>query len=332
MPNISINLSLGRIAMAHTATPGLHLVQDEVTRLWRVASHTPQLTRYQRFIVNLEGFRSNKWVLASIAGITGIVLSVLVGYLAKTDIARKNPAVALQAAPSTTTSIDFSAVAYVPLQASAIANELPPPLADSSSSIQLPILPESVALGIPAAPYAPLALKVRDIPMAAPSENQSTLPNKVKQAAKDDSPMAVFNEPLQPKTVLATPVAAPAQTSLVTAQSKSSPVVIAVTPQSKPQIVVSPKGAASNPVNAPDPTPAQASPGVNDSLTGRAVASQGQILAVPNAESIVVTNPSTRLPMLLKIGDRLPDGSVLKSIDKSSSTATTSRGETLSLR
>lgn len=71
-------------------------------------------------------------------------------------------------------------------------------------------------------------------------------------------------------------------------------------------------------VAAARPTPAHALPAV-------------RLVAIATDTTIAVTDPKTGLPISRRIGETLPDGSTLKSIDMVSGTATTSTGKRLAL-
>jgi hypothetical protein len=119
-------------------------------------------------------------------------------------------------------------------------------------------------------------------------------PAQLPNAKVDDaSSMSVFNEPLPLLKSSSTISQSPAQ----------SPVA----PSTQVQAVQSAK------VVQPTKTPVR-------------------LLAIPANNSVVVTDPTTRLPVVIKVGEALPDGSTLKSADKASSTALTSRGESISLQ
>ncbi len=336
VPHISINLPLGRIAIGHTAVPGLHLQQDEVTRLWVIASQELKVTHRMRLSRALQFCRSSKWLVAGSAGVAGVVLALIAGQISGASLFHRNPVVSLQAAPLSTTSIDVAPVAYAAVQPSPSAGlVLPPPAQDPSPILQMPLLPEAAAIGMPS-------------PVLNGAQGVKQLAVVTKQPVKDDSSMSIFNEPLQAKPVAANQVTGAVAVSPQT-PGRSQAVVLT---QSHPENPAKNGAQARAQVN----TPVSQSPAINTAIALRppesaaphAIAPNGKesqaegsrptsaqqtsILAVPNSDSIVVTNTTTRLPMVVKVGERLPDGSVLKSVDKSTSSATTSRGETLSLR
>lgn len=305
MPTISINIPLGRIAIGHTAQPGLHLQQDEATGLWVIASHIPKTTRWTRFLQTVQSYRSSKWMLACSAGVAGVVFAFAASQISGAWLLRKNPVVALQAAPLSTTSIAVAQVAYSSVQALPLqTGVLPLPIQTALPDHQTPNLPESFATGMPS-PALPLS---QEFKQPAPS---------TKKPVKDDAPMSVFNEPLQSKL-------APVPTTAVVIAPQAS--------ARTPPVSLTPTRSEAPAKNAPQTFPVSVG-NENRAEAQRSSASLPlSILAVHSQDSIVVTNPTTRLPMVVKVGDPLPDGSLLKSVDKTTSSATTSRGETLSLR
>jgi hypothetical protein len=54
-------------------------------------------------------------------------------------------------------------------------------------------------------------------------------------------------------------------------------------------------------------------------------------VAIANDTTIAVSDPSTGMPVARRIGDTLPDGSVLKSIDMTTGAAVISTGRRIAL-
>jgi hypothetical protein len=331
-----ITIPLGRVSMAHTAKPGLHLEQDQGTRFWRVASHGPKPTLAQRVRASVKAFAQSKVGIASVAAAAGVLLAVAANHLSGFSF-RLNPELAF-ASPTQTTTIDVAQVAYTSGQLGSGADALPPPIQvqDSAVGAQMPlptsapIIPPSVSLP----PVVPAASPPKAPPKAPP-------PIAAKVPVKDDSPMAVFNEPLPPKNPVSVspPPQSPPQAnqSIQATQRPGSPAVLVATkppasqttnvatPVAKQAVVQPPVGNSATTIKPTESQPTQPN-------AERGVAQQARILAVPDTGSIVITNPATRLPMVVKLGEPLPDGSTLKSVDKTASSAINSRGETLTLR
>jgi hypothetical protein len=69
----------------------------------------------------------------------------------------------------------------------------------------------------------------------------------------------------------------------------------------------------------PAPAPAQPAPGTQQRLAGK-------LLAIPSEQSIVITDPGTRLPTQVKVGSKLPNGATLVSANPSTGVANTDKG------
>lgn len=297
--------------MAHTAKPGLHLEQDAASGMWQIASHAPKLTRLQKLWAKTAYLRSNKWIVASAAGAAGVSLALLASNITTFSHSSNNPVVLFKAAPQPTTSIALAAVDYGQPGASD-SSALPPPVQNPGPLPQLPFQTD----------LAPLAANE---PQPAGNNAASSRQTAQPRAIPADVPMAVFNEPLQPKTIATPQVSAPVQPGAnQQPQSRLGPVVLSASSVTQSKPVPNSKS-----VGVTSTAPNESAGAQSSGLTGE---SRAHILAVPNAEAIVITNPATRLPMMVKLGERLPDGSTLKSVDKNSSSAVTSHGETLSLR
>jgi len=331
---ILITIPLGRVSMAHTAKPGLHLEQDQGTRFWRVASHGPQPTLAQRFRASVKAFAQSKVGIASVAAAAGVLIAMGANHLSGVSF-RLNPELAF-ASPTQTTTIDVAQVAYPSGQSGSGADALlPPPIQvqDQAVGVQMP-LPTSAPI-IPPSVSLPPVLPAVTPPKAPP-------PIAAKVPVKDDSPMAVFNEPLPPKSPVSVspPPQSPPQAnqSIQATQRPGTPAVLVATkppanqtttvaaPVAKQAVVQPPVGNSATTIKATESQPSQ--PNADRGVTQQ----QARILAVPDSGSIVITNPATRLPMVVKLGEPLPDGSTLKSVDKTASSAINSRGETLTLR
>lgn len=338
MSQLLITIPLGRVSMAHTAKPGLHLEQDQGTRFWRVASHGPKQTLAQRFRASVKAFAQSKVGIASIAAVAGVLLAMAANHLSGVSF-RLNPELAFASPPKTTT-IDVAQVAYTSGQSGSGTDDLlPPPIQvqDPAMGVQMP-LPTSAAIIPPSVSLPPVLPAVS--PPKAPPKAPPSIAAKV--PVKDDSPMAVFNEPLPPKSPVSVspPPQSPPQAnqSIQATQRPATPVVLVATkppasqtttvaaPVAKQAVLQPPVGNSATTIKATDAQPSQ--PNADRGVTQQ----QARILAVPDTGSIVITNPATRLPMVVKLGEPLPDGSTLKSVDKTASSAINSRGETLTLR
>ncbi len=324
--------------MAHTAKPGHHLEQDQGTRFWRVASHGPKLTLAQRFRAAVKAFAQSKVGIASVAAVAGVLLAMAANHLSGVSF-RLNPELAFASPPQTTT-IDVAQVAYTSGQSGSGTDVLlPPPIQvqDPAMGVQIP-LPTSAAI-IPQSVSLPPVLPAVTAPKAPPKAPPSIA---AKVSVKDDSPMSVFNEPLPSKSSVSVspPPQSPPQAnqSIQANQRPATPAVLVATkppasqtttvaaPVAKQAVVQPPVGNSATTIKATDVQ-------LSQSNAGRGVTQQqARILAVPDTGSIVITNPATRLPMVVKLGEPLPDGSTLKSVDKTASSAINSRGETLTLR
>lgn len=327
--------------MAHTAKPGLHLEQDQGTRFWRVASHGPKQTLAQRFRASVKAFAQSKVGIASVAAVAGVMLAMAANHLSGVSF-RLNPELAFASPPGTTT-IDVAQVAYTSGQSGSGTDDLlPPPIQvqDPAMGVQM-ALPTSAAI-VPPSVSLPPVLPAVSQPKAPPKAQPKAPPTTAaKVPVKDDSPMAVFNEPLPPKSpVSVSPPPQPlpqANPSVQATQRLATPAVLVATkpsasqtttvaaPVEKQAVVQPPVGNSATTIKATDVQ-------LSQSNAGRGVTQQARILAVPDTGSIVITNPATRLPMVVKLGEPLPDGSTLKSVDKTASSAINSRGETLTLR
>ena len=330
--------------MAHTAVPGLHLEQDEATRFWKVAGHEPKLSHLRRLWLKLDAYRTKKVSVVVGAALGGLMLAVMANQVSTLTLAHKNPGLSLKAPPvtSSTTSIDVSQVAYPDAQpAFTETATLPVPILDVPAAAQPPNRPSPVIGNQAPIPNGLNLAAITTLPRSLPPDLSTpsvSLKQAPKQPVKDDAPMSVFNEPLhQPKAVVSPPATVSALTTPSPPAVKAAVVVQQATPaHSKPVVLqqATPSGVATSKVTDARST-LQGTNSSNDPQPenpGSPASVQTRILAIPNTDSVVVTNPSTRLPMVVKIGDRLPDGSVLKSVDKANSNALNSRGETLSLR
>lgn len=320
--------------MAHTSKAGLHLEQDQDTRFWRVASHGPKQTFAHRFRASVKAFAQSKVGIASVAAVAGVLLGMAANHLSGVSF-HQNPELAFASPPKTTT-IDVAQVAYTSGQSGSGTNDLlPPPIQvqDPAMGVQMP-LPTSAAIIPPSVSLPPV------VPAVSPPKAPPSIAAKV--PVKDDSPMAVFNEPLPPKSpvsVSPTPQSPPqANKSIQATQRPATPAVLVATkppasqtttvaaPVAKQAVLQPPAGNSATTIKATDAQPSQPNADRGDTLQ------HARILAVPDTGSIVITNPATRLPMVVKLGEPLPDGSTLKSVDKTASSAINSRGETLTLR
>jgi hypothetical protein len=299
--------------MAHTASAGVYIFQDPHSGVWQVGSSAAKQAFSQRFWLATLPLRSSKLVIGGIAVTVGVSFSLLSSYYLLNGDASINPTLALQPPAPLTQSVGLSAAPYM-IPSLATAESLP--LSTFPGSIELP---PPLAVG----QVSPLATRNNIAPFVV-ANARSQVP--VKDQPKDESPLVIFNQPLPPKPAESPsakqasgplpkqthldPVVPVVQTSPVRNDPSASP-----GPQKPVQLVAA--------ANTADPAALPVRPSTSQSVN---------ILAVPTSESIVVTNPTTRLPMVVKVGDRLPDGSTLKTVDKSTSSATNSRGETLSLR
>ena len=300
--------------MAHTASAGVYLYQDPHSGVWQVGSSAKKQTFAQRLWLATLPFRSSKLVIGTSAATAGVILSLLASYFVLNGGLPKNPILALQPPPPSTQSVGLSDAPYMAANAP-VAEALPLPT--SPGEIQLPP-PLIVKESQPLAPLGNMPPSVANVRPQTPAKVQS----------KDEAPLAIFNQPLQPKAVESQPGKQP--NGPLSVQTRADSVVTGVqatpvrndqSPTPGAQKTVQSAATAGN--SAADPAALVVRPSTPQAVN---------ILAVHTAESIVITNPSTRLPMVVKLGDRLPDGSTLKTVDKSNSSATNSRGETLSLR
>lgn len=162
----------------------------------------------------------------------------------------------------------------------------------------------------------------------------------VEQRAESSDPLPPPMSLQVPQAVIPQPMPAPAKLSTtVPPIAPTAPPVNAKAPQAKAE--------ESNPISVfNEPLPLLKSPLTmlpSPATSGQVQAVQAakpvqptktaiRILAIPENNSVVVTDPSTRLPLLVKVGEALPDGTTLKSVDKANSSALTSRGESISLQ
>jgi type IV secretory pathway VirB10-like protein len=306
---LSINLKLGRVAMAHTAVSGLHLEQDEQTRLWRVSTRVPSQSWLRRLSQTVRSRRAAKIGLALGTVLMAVAFAAIFSYVPSAGILRNDPPLALQPPPPEIAKPTSIEVAKVPFPEGTFGTQ-------EASPLPAPMF-EAALNSAPVLPAMPLSRdKVKSAQVIPPSAPVGA------QKPKQEAPMAVFSEPPPSSPV--------ASSDAVKTPARAEPV-----DQSKNQLPKQrPLELASSPANPPS-APTSKTPDMSGdagSATARTNGNAIRILAVANSESIVVTNPTTRLPIVIKVGESLPDGTVLKSVDKAASTAQNSRGETLSLR
>lgn len=340
MHELNISLPLGKMALDHQAKPGKYLVQEAETGAWMVESNLRRTSLLARLAAINLWKRKSFQISAALAA--GVLCTLGLNHLSgqKASLPFASPASPQATAPQ---SISLATATYAadPIDLS----KLPPPIVEPDASLTEPAqATESPSQQVPAVATAPLlppaaptskpptavvpanagAAKVAQVPAKPPA---SPLPAQIKppmpspvaaikapertappttplkptvNPSADDSKMAVFNEPaLQLAKPNGAPAAAPATSGAVPVSGIVSSGPVLLTPK----------------VGTAPPA----------SKTGV------RMLAVQDSSSIVVTNPATRLPMVVKVGQSLPDGSTLKSVDKTALTALTSKGDQLVL-
>lgn len=198
---------------------------------------------------------------------------------------------------ATNAPVRVVSAAYMPPQPSPAAGDTQPlPIAAPNES--------------PAAP----------LPFAPPAATQETVQQKVPQLPKvapvpAERPPAAAVNPSGPMQKEAPPAANPAST-----QREQQPVSAVVLDEA------SPRGARVAPNNAPAAPAVGAQPSKASSTAAATATAQpapkaslergtGLVAITPDGKLAVFTNPKTRLPQQFKIGDQLPSGDTIRSID-----------------
>lgn len=210
------------------------------------------------------------------------------------------------AAPDTQ-ALPLAAPDAVAASAVVSAAPLPPPQAAEPKAI----------LKVPKPTPAPAAAQDRPEPVkAAPP------PRKV-EAAATEAPPKQREQPPPSAVVLdeathkaarqapSTPVAAPLP-------PKAAPVTVAVAAApapTKPSTGPATAPVAAGVANLAPAHPAAAAPGTVPTAKPAAEHGTGLIAITPDGKLAVFTNPKTRLPQQFKIGDQLPGGDIVRSID-----------------
>ena len=332
------------MAMAHTACDGIHLEQDPKSGNWKVVSVLSKPSLWSR----ARGLRifKNGWIRTGLACVVGAVVAMAFNHISPFNKAAPLPiAIAPQPEPIQPRSISLAQSSYA-IEATD-PSSLPPPIVVLSAAEEG--ISKSLAdAAIPAASAASATSEAVALVHKTPAQ---TGPAPVQAGANTPAAKAApIVQPLQPPAPVraAAPLLPPAKlVATVPAPLPKAPpaqqvAAAATAKQSQPAGQDDGKLAVFNePLQLAKPTQAPTLPPV----VATAAQSQSQpgnkaqppkngirMLAVQSATAIVVTNPTTRLPMVVKIGDQLPDGSVLKSIDKSASSAMSSRGDSIVLQ
>jgi hypothetical protein len=331
------------MALEHQSRDGQHLKQDSLTGAWQIVAGLQKPSLWTR--VRNSKLYTNTYFRLGLACVAGALVSMTFNKIGTSPNGSLPIAVQVENAPAPPKSISIESGTYalVPTDTSG----LPPPIvvgpgADAENS-PLPLELASVAVGtisnsldaaptnesdskaisktgsstaIPANPHAPVAVAspVRPTINALP----------ITPAAKLPLPLPISVSP--PK--------AAAQQVAASAKKTSSPV--AGQDDGKMAVFNEPPLPLAKPATAAA-LPSPVTPSVQTAAALKSPASPSgktgvRMLAVQSPTAIVVTNPSTRLPIVVKVGESLPDGSILKSIDKTASTAVSSRGEVLVLQ
>lgn len=337
---LNISLRLGKMALDHQAKPGKYLIQEAETGAWMVESNLRRTSLLARLAAISFWKRRSFQITAALAA--GVLCTLGLNNLSgqQSALPFASPAAPHATAPQ---SISLAPATYAtdPIDLS----KLPPPIAEPDASLSEPAqASETPSQQVPAAATTPVT------PPAAPSLKQ---PPAVVPASAGASKIAQV-----PAKPLASPLPAPIRPPMpspvaaVKAPDRKVPAAAPVKPPANPSAddakmavfnepalqLAKPNGgpAAEPSTGGAVPVPGIVSSGpvhLTPKVGSTAPASKTgvRMLAVQDPSSIVVTNPATRLPMVVKVGQSLPDGSTLKSVDKTALTALTSKGDQLVL-
>jgi hypothetical protein len=339
---LKISLPLGKMALDHQARPGQFLIQETSTGAWSIEFYRKQTS----LIAKLTGSRfwRRKSFQISVALAAGALFALGINNLSafRSGLPFAPPG-ASQAKATQSISIAPATYAADPIDLS----KLPPPVAEQEARLPDPAPTAGVAgqVGQATPPAANLQVAqpaVSNAPQPTVSPTVTAATAKVAQPAAQASPPL----PAQIRPPMPSPVAA------ANVPDRKAPPVPAA--PAKPAANTSADDAKIAVFNEPALALAKPNPGSPAAASGTAViqgsvsagpvlltpkvgsASQSaksgiRMLAIQDPSSIVVTNPTTRLPMVVKVGQSLPDGSTLKSVDKTALTAVTSKGDQLVL-
>lgn len=296
------------MVLSQTSVEGIHLVQDPATRRWetikcsRPSAFVGLKRRFFELVKARTTFKTNIAIAFSACAL-GVAITISLSWApmntGKNQIAASTlPVVVIKAGlpieppRQQTTSIAVAADGYVEKIAESKV-PLPP-------SINQQVPPAAIPEPMPAPVWVPsvgqdIAANPKLPSIRAPVVTTvKSLPQTQIANGDDSNSMSVFNEAL------------PSLKSTTSISQLAAPVPAAPVQATQSARVVQPTKAAQQ--------------------------ATIRILAIPVNNSVVITDPSTRLPVVVKVGEVLPDGSVLKSADKATSTAVTSRGESISLQ
>lgn len=176
------------------------------------------------------------------------------------------------------------------------------------------------------------APKVQGMPSAQPSNTAPTGRNEPAKAPVQpamildaDTPPAKHVQSAEPpKQPAAVPIQQkPAQTASPPAQTKPAQPSQPASGAQQPVKAATPVAAPAAAVPAQAAQPGQAKPAQEAAPAPRT--SGGLVAVTPDGKIALFTNPSTRLPERFSVGDKLPSGETIKSIDKSGKVVTNAK-------
>lgn len=308
------------MALAHQARNGQHLIQDSESGDWQIVTAFKKPTLWAQF--RNSKFYSNTYLRLGLACVAGAGISMGINHI-KTSPEVFLPITAhVSREPVPPISINLAPSAYA-LEPTDLS-QLPPPIGmvqtDIASNGPLPEKfaddVESTKVIQPAAEQAKPSPKAPTVKAVSPA---------VRLALSPLVPVAKPPMPIPATTPKAAHVQEPSPKMSNNTSSKDDGKMAVF---NEPLQVAKPPAAVTlPPLVSQGPTTSTATKNSTSSPSARPGV---RMLAIESPSAIVVTNPLTRLPIVVKVGESLPDGSVLKSIDKTS--AVNSRGEVLVLQ
>ncbi|ABE47346.1 hypothetical protein [Polaromonas sp. JS666] len=344
---LKISLPLGKMALDHQARPGQFLIQETGTGAWSIEFYRKQTSLLGKLAASR--FWKRKSFQISVALAAGALFTVGINNFSafRSGLPFAPPGASQAKAPQ---SISIAPATYAadPIDLS----KLPPPIVEQDGK-----LPESTltagAAG-QAGQLSPPAQNLQVAQPAAPNSPQAAVSPTVNTATAKVAQPAVQGAPPLPAQIrppMPSPVAAatvPDRKAPAVAPAPVKPAANTSADDAKIAVFNEPALALAKP--NPGPAAAAAAAATAGTAAAQGGVSAGPVLLTPKVgstppssksairmlaiqdpSSIVVTNPTTRLPMVVKVGQSLPDGSTLKSVDKTALTAVTSKGDQLVL-
>lgn len=327
------------MTLEHQAREGQYLKQDALTGNWQILSIRPKPSLWRRFRTSF--LFTNAYWGAGLACAAGVLFAMAFNHIDFPTSPVSLPIAVMTSEPTPPQSISIATSTYA-LELTDLGS-LPPPIAVGSNTegstgpipvdagsvqaettkpgVAAPLDKKAAELKPTAGSLPPPPIKAEVAPVATPSRLPVSAA-AVKPAEKLPLPPSIHLPKAAVKQAVQTGPKAATQPE---GQNEGKIAVFNEPLQlAKPSAgAVLPPPIASAPQTPASPRSPASSPSGKNGV---------RMLAVQGPTSIVVTNPSNRLPMVVKVGEALPDGSVLKSIDKTASTAVNSRGEVLVLQ